>query len=80
MISAYSLQHTEYAYCINVSSELWCVKAYLYVALSSQVINLGWLYLTHKLNERHRVGEVSIVEVEIGLTFEVRDALAEVNG
>ena len=80
MISANSLKHSENTYCINVSSKFWSIKAYLNVTLSSQGINLCWLYLTDELNERHRVGEVCVVEVEIGLTFEMCDALAEVYG
>ena len=79
MISANSLKHSENTYCINVSSKFWSIKAYLNVTLSSQVINLCWLYLTHELNERHRVGEVCVVEVEVRFALEVGYAFGEVH-
>ena len=78
MVSTYSLKHTEYTYCINVSSELRSVKAYLDVTLSCQIINLCRAHLADYSKYRHRVSEVCIVQVEIILALKMGDALAEV--
>jgi hypothetical protein len=69
------LQYAQNACGIDVGSELWGVEADLYVALSSQVIYLIGTYLADDLYETHRVREVAVVEVEMGLSFEMRNAL-----
>ena len=45
------------------------------MALSCQVVYLIGTYLTDDLYETHGVGEVAVVEVEMGLSFEMRNAL-----
>ena len=39
---AHSLEDAQYAYCIDVGSELRRVEANLYVTLSSEVVDFGW--------------------------------------
>ena len=48
-------------------------------SLGCQIVNLSWLYFSHELHKRHRITHVGIVQVEMGLAFEVGDALTEVN-
>ena len=79
MVGAYGLEDTEHAYRIYVGSELGSIEADLYMALSCKVINFGGLHLAHELDERHGVGHVGIVEVEIRNAFEMGDTFAEIH-
>jgi hypothetical protein len=69
------LQHAQNACGIDVGGELGRVEADLYVALSSQVIDLIRTHLADDLYETHGVREVAVVEVEMGFAFEMRNAL-----
>ena len=48
------------------------------MALGCEVVNLCGLTLVHNLDDAHRVAEISIVEVEIGLAFQMSDTLTVV--
>ena len=79
MVGAYGLEDTEHAYGIDVGSELGCIEADLHMALSCKVVNFGWLHFTNELDERHGVGHVGIVEVEMGCAFKMSDTFAEIH-
>ena len=65
--------------CVYIGSKLRRVEAYLYVALSSQIVNLGRFHLVHHLDDTHRVAEIGIVKMEVGLAFQVGDTLTIVD-
>lgn len=71
MIGAYSLQYTQHAGSIDVSSKLGRVKADLYVTLCSEVINLSRTYHTDYLNETHRITHVAIVQMELWMSLKM---------
>ena len=60
---------------IHVSCEFRGVETYLHVALCSKIIDFSWTYLTNNLKNRHGVAHITIMQVEMRLTFEVSDAL-----
>ena len=64
---------------IHIGRELRRIKADLDVRLGCQIINLVGLNLAHHLDQRHGVAHVGIMEVEIGRTLEMSNALAIVN-
>lgn len=49
------------------------------MALSSQVVNLGGPNEADDLDKAHAVAQIAIMEVELGVTFEMGDALAIVD-
>lgn len=49
------------------------------MALGSKVVDFIRTHKRHDLHYRHRVAEISIMEMKIGMTFEVGDALTEVD-
>ena len=51
MISTYGLKDSENSYSINISCELWSIKANLYVTLSCKVVYLGWLHFAYELHK-----------------------------
>ena len=55
------------------------VEAHLHVALRREVVDLVRADLTDNLDEAHGVAHVGIMQMEMGLAFQVRDALAEVH-
>ena len=74
-----SLNDTQDTDGIDVGGIFRRVEAYLYVALSSQVVNLGRFHLVHHLDDTHRVAEIGIVKMEVGLAFQVGDTLTIVD-
>ena len=78
MICTHSLQNTQHADSIDISSKLWGIKANLYVTLCCEVIYFCRLNVSHQFYERHRITHVCIVKVEIRLAFKMSDALAEI--
>ena len=48
------------------------------MALGGEVVHLVGAHFGDYLHYRHRVAEVGVVEVEVGMAFEVGDAFAEV--
>ena len=73
------LKDAEHTCGVYISSKLRRVEAYLYVALSSQVVNLSRFHLVHHLDDTHRVAEIGIVKMEVGLAFQVGDTLTIVD-
>ena len=73
------LKDAEHTCGVYIGSKLRRVEAYLYVALSSQVVNLGRFHLVHHLDDTHRVAEIGIVKMEVGLAFQVGDTLTIVD-
>ena len=71
-----SLQNTQNASSINVSSKLWRVEADLHMALSSQIIYLRWPDSSNNLNQRHGVTKVTIMQVELRITLKMGNTLA----
>ena len=79
MIGAHCLQDAQYSYSIHIGCKLGSIEAHLHMALCCQVVDFGWHHLAHQLHQRHRVAHVGIVKVKVGFSFQVRDALTEVN-
>ena len=71
-------QHTEHTRSIHVGCKFRRVKAHLYMALCSQVINLCRAHLADYLQDTHRVTQVCIMQVKVRFSFQVRDTFAEV--
>ncbi len=49
------------------------------MALGCEVVDLVGAHLAHDLDDAHGVAEVGVVEVEVGLALQMRDALTEIN-
>ena len=80
MIGPDGLEDSEDTHCIDVCSELRGIERYLDVRLGGEVVDFCRLYLANQLDKGHRVTHVSIMQVEVRLTFEVGDSLAIVRG
>ena len=74
----HGLEHAEHTGGIDIGRELGRVEADLHVALGRKIIYLIGLHLVHYLDYRHGVAQVGIVQVEVGLTLQMRNALPEV--
>ena len=48
------------------------------MALCGKIVDLVGTYFRHDLKNRHGVTEVSIVEMEVGFSFKMSDAFAEI--
>ena len=72
---ANSLQDTENTSSINISSKLRRVETYLHMALCCKIVYFSWAHLTNDLNERHRVAEVAVMQVEVRFSLKMSDAL-----
>ena len=79
MVGAHRFQDTQNAYSIHISRELRCIEADLHMTLCGKVINLGRLNLTDKFDERHGVRHIRIMQMEMRLTFQMRNTLTEIN-
>ena len=79
MVGPHGFKHSEHTHCVNVCSELRSIERYLYVRLSGEVVDFCWLNLAHEFDEGHGVCHICIMQVEVRLTFEVGNALAEIN-
>ena len=73
---AYSLKDTQHACCINVGSKLRSIKRNLHMALCGKVVDFVWFYFPNHLQNAHRIAEVSVMEVEVRMPFQVGDTLA----
>ena len=73
------LQDAQDAGGIDIRRILRRVEAHLDVALRGEVVDLVRPHLADDLDEAHRVAHIGIMQVEMRLALEVRDALAEVH-
>ena len=69
-----SFQNAEHARSIYVGGKFRGIKRNLHMALRGKVVNFGRLHLAHHLHKAHGVTHVGIVQVEIRLAFQVRNA------
>ena len=76
MVGAHCLKDTKHAHCIYIGCELRCIEAYLHVGLCGKVINLIRQHFAHEFNERHGVGHVGIVKVEMWGSFQMSYSFA----
>lgn len=74
----HGLENTQHTRGIDIGGELRRVERHLHMALGRKVIDLVRAYLADHLDDAHRVAEVGVVEVEMGLAFEVCNPLAVV--
>ena len=76
---AHGLQDTEDAGSIDIRRIFRRVEAHLHVALRREVVDFVRPDLADHLDEAHGVAHVGIMQVEMRLAFQVRDAFAEVH-
>ncbi len=76
---AHGLEDAEHACGVDVGGELGGVERDLDMALGGEVVDLVGAHVAHYLEDRHRVAQIGVVEVEIGASLEVGDALAVVD-
>ena len=50
------------------------------MALRGEIVDFVGAYLADHLHDRHRVAEVGVMEVEIGVAFEMGYTFAEIHG
>ena len=79
MVGANCLKDTKHAHCIYIGRELRGIEADLHMRLCGKVIDLSGLHFAYKLDERHGVAHIGIVEVEMWGTFQMCDAFAEIH-
>ncbi len=65
---------------VHVGCEFRHVERYLHVALGCEIVDFVGTHFAYHLDEAHRVGKVGIVEMEIRITLEMGDPLAEIYG
>ena len=80
MVGANGFEDAEYAYGIDISSELGGIEADLHMTLGGEVVDLRRQHLTNEFDQRHGVRHIGIMQVEVRAAFEVSDALTVVNG
>ena len=78
MAGAHGLEDAKDARGIDIGSKLGGVEADLHMALGSQIIYLIRLYLIHHLYQAHGVTHVTIVQMEVWLTFEMSYTLTKI--
>lgn len=71
-----SFQDSEHSGGIDIGRKLGAVKTYLYVALGCKVVYFIGLYFAYYLYYTHGVTQVGVVQMEMGLAFQVSYALA----
>ena len=76
----HSLQHAQHAGGVNIGGKLGHVKADLHVALGGKVVDFVGAHGADNGQDAHGVAEVAIVQVEVGMAFQVGNALTVVNG
>ena len=76
---AHGLEHPQHSGGVHVGRELGRVEADLHMALRGQVVDFVGSHLVDDLHDRHGVAEVGIMQMEAGMTFEMRYPLAVVH-
>ena len=79
VVGTHGLKNTEHTGGVHVGGKFWRIEGNLHVALCGKVVNFCRLDLAYNLHEAHRVTHVSIVQMKIRLTLEMRNAFAEVH-
>ena len=74
------LDDAEHADGIDIGGELGGVEADLHVALGGEVVDFVGAHGADNGQDAHGVAEVAIVQVEVGMAFQVGNALTVVNG
>ena len=73
------LQTTENARGVDIGSEFGRVERYLYVALGGKIIEFVRAHFGDDLKDRHRVAEIRIMQVKIGMSLEMGYAFAVID-
>ena len=76
---AHSLQDAQHTHGIHIGRVFGRVEAHLHMALSREVVDFGWTDHTDDTQHTHRVAEVGIVQVEVGLAFQMSNARTEID-
>ena len=75
---AHGFQDTKHTYGIDVCRKFRCVETDLHMRLCGKIIYFVGVYPADDLDDRHTVAHVGVVQVEMGLPFQVRNAFTVV--
>ena len=75
-----SFQDAQYAHGIYICGELWRVETYLHMALCGKVVDFIRTHSADYAQDTHRVAKVGIVQMEMGESLQMSDALTEIYG
>ena len=77
---AHSLQHAQHAGGIDIGCELRHIEADLHMALGGQIVDLIRAHGADNREDAHRIAQIAVVQVEVGVTLQMGDALTVING
>ena len=77
---AHSLQYAQHAGGIDIGCELRHIEADLHMALGGQIVDLIRAHGADDREDAHRIAQIAVVQVEVGVTLQMGDALTVING
>ena len=77
---AHSFQHAQHTGSIDVGGKLGHIEADLHVALGGEVVNFIGADLADDRENAHRIAEVAVLQVKVGVALQMGDTLAVIDG
>ena len=75
----HGLQHAQHAGSVDIGGELRHIETDLDVALGGEVVNFIGADLADDREDAHRIAEVAVMQVEVGVAFQMGDALSVID-